>query len=60
MMRSVRFEPFKARMTCMEEREKEVVISEIENYICDEVGSNPENETAVNESIKRSSGISPK
>ena len=53
MKRSVRIEPFKARMACIGVEEKEVVISVIENFICDAVGIDPENEDTLNESIEK-------
>ena len=52
MVRCTRVEPFKARMECVEAREKEVIISVIENFICDAVGVDPENEDVLNKSIE--------
>ena len=52
-VRCTRFEPFKARMACIEAKEKEIVISVIENFVCDAVGSDPENEDILNNSIEK-------
>ena len=52
-VRCTRFLPFKARIACIEAKEKEIVISVIENFICDEVGNDPENEDILNESIEK-------
>ena len=52
-IRCTRFEPFKARMACIEAEEKEVAISVIENFICDAVGRDPENEDALNNAIEK-------
>jgi hypothetical protein len=56
MFRYTRFEPFKAIIACIEAKEKEVVISVIENFICDAVGSDSENEEILNDSIPISEG----
>jgi hypothetical protein len=53
MVRTVRLKPFKARVACMEEREKEVMISAIENFICDKVGSDPDKKNPLNENIEK-------
>jgi hypothetical protein len=39
-------------MACVEAKEKEVIISVIENFICDAVGGDPENEDVLNKSIE--------
>ena len=52
-VRCTRFEPFKARIACIEAKEKEIAISVIKNFICDAVGSDPENENVLNDSIER-------
>ena len=47
-----KFEPFKARMACMEVGNKDVVVSVIENFLCDAVGSDPEDEDTLNQIIE--------
>jgi hypothetical protein len=49
----MKFEPFKAKMACIETENKEVIISVIENFLCDAVGSDPEDEDSLNEVIEK-------
>jgi hypothetical protein len=40
-------------VTCTEEWQKEVVISVIENFQCNEVCTDPDDENIINESIEK-------
>ena len=52
VMKCTKIEPFKARMACLESCNTEVVISVIENFLCDAVGSDPEDEDTLNQTIE--------
>ena len=53
MVKCTKFEPFAARMACIEVGNKEVVVSVIENFLCDAVGSDPEDEDTLNQTIEK-------
>ena len=53
LKRCTRITAFKVFINGLTERQRNVVISVIENFICDAVGSDPENENVLNDSIER-------
>ena len=53
MVKSTKFEHFKAKMDNLEMGKKQVVISVIENFLCDAVGSDPQDEDKLNEIIEK-------
>jgi ketopantoate reductase len=53
MFKSTKFEHFKVKLDNLEIWKKQVVISVIENFLCDVVGSDPQEEDKLNEIIER-------
>ncbi len=52
MVKSTKFEHFKVKMDSLEKGKKQVVVSVIENFLCDAVGSDPQDEDRLNEIIE--------